>query len=340
MRRPGPLVLLAFGAIALAACGSSGPKRTVDARAEALRFFPADTPLVALLDTTPQIAPERTALAGQLSGITPWERIRSGLLARLAAAGIPAGALASLLRSDDSESVGGLPASQLAVGLAPGSGPVSRVLAVLVTDKPDEMRRLFARAAASGPLRAVGREDEAGLYSSARTSFAVRDGVMLAADDPGLLRTAIERRDGTDDNQLDDGEVKSLIDELPREEPLEVYADLTELRHDDPNAAAMARAEPAIRALGKTAASLGPRRGGPVLDLFSKLEPSAAGDQVLPEDEGRASFSVSSAAIRRAFRRAEVRAGRVGRLSISAAPLAAALTVTGDELRAKLRLSP
>ena len=338
MRLRSMLALLGIGVIVLAGCGSSGPKRTVDARAEALRFFPADAPFVALLDTAPELAPRRAALASELAGLPLWEKIRSGFRARLDAAGLPVGSLALLVRSEDPEPNDGLPVSQLAVGLAPGD-PSPQVLAVLVTDQPDQMRRLFARSAATGPLQPAGREDEARLYSSPRTFFAVRDGVMLAASDPALLRTAIERRDGKQDDQLDDGKVKSLLGELPQQEPLEAYADLAELRRDNPDAAAIAETEPWFRRLGKAAISLGPRPVAPVLDLFSEIESAPGGDDVLP-DEGRARFAISSAAIRRALRGGEPRAGRLGLLSISAAPLAAAVIVTGDELRAKLRLSP
>jgi hypothetical protein len=341
MRRPALLAALAIAALTLAGCGSSGPKRTVDARAEALRFFPADAPLVALLDTAPEIAPERSAMAAELAGFAPWESIRSSFLARLSAAGLPLSGLAALVRSEDPEPGDGLPLSQLAVGLEPGPDPDEpRVLVVLVTDQTEAMERLFRRSAASGPMRLVGERDEARIYDSPQTAFAVRDGVMLAADDPASLRAAIDRRDGDDDAQLDDGEVKSLIGELPRKEPLEIYADLAQLRRDDLDAAAMAQREPWMRRLGKASASLGPRLADPVLDLFSEIEPAPADDQVLPDEEGRASFAVSAATIRQALGGAEPAAGLLGRLSISAAPLAAAVIVTGDELRAKLRLSP
>jgi hypothetical protein len=341
MRR-GLLAALGIVALALAGCGSSGPKRTVDAQAEALRFFPAGTPLVALLGTAPESAPQRAAMAAALAGFPPWESIHSAFLARLSAAGLPVGGLAALLRSEDPEPEDGLPVSQLAAGLEPGpTGP--RPLVVLVTDQPEAMERLFRRAAASGPLRPVGESDEARLYDSGGTAFAVRDGVMLAARDPAQLRAAIQRRDGDSEGQLDDAEVESLLGELPREEQLEAYADVPALRREDPEAAALAQRQPWIRRLGKAAASLGPRSGVPVLDLFSQLEPAAEGTQgaqVLPAEEGRASFAVSAEAVRRAVGGAEPTAARLGRLSIAAAPLAAAVTVTGDELRAKLRLSP
>ena len=340
MRRGGLLAALGIAALALAGCGSSGPKRTVDARAEALRFFPADAPLVALLDTAPETAPERAAMAAQLAGFGPWESIRSAIEARLAGSGITVDGLAALLRSGSSEPGEGLPVSQLAVGLEPSEAGRSAVLAVLVTDRPAEMQRLFTRAAAEGRLRMLGEKDEARIYDSAAAAFAVRDGVMLAARDPALLRAAIARRDGDDDGQLDDGEVKSLIGELPRDEPLEAYADLAQLRRDDPAARAMARREPWMRRLGKAAASLGPRPAAPVLDLFSEIEPASAGGEVLPVEEGQASFGLSAATIRRALAGADSGAGRLRRLAISAAPLAAAVVITGDELRAKLRLSP
>ena len=143
--------MLGIGALALFGCGSSGPKRTVDARAEALRFFPPDAPLVALLDTAPEIGPQRAALAAEVAGLPAWDSIRFSLLGRLSAAGLPLGGLAALLRSEDPEPEDGLPISQLAVGLTPGSGSRGpRVLVVLVTDQPAEMKRLFARAAATG----------------------------------------------------------------------------------------------------------------------------------------------------------------------------------------------
>ena len=341
MRRPGLLAALGIAALAVAGCGSSGPKRTVDARSEALRFFPADTPLVALLDTTPAIASERAALAADLTGFPPWQSIRSRLLARLATAGIPVGGLASLLRPDNPELEDGLPTSQLVAGLTPGADPARlRPLVVLVTDQPEGMDRLFARSVRAGSLRPAGSDDEARIYTSADTAFAVRDGVMVAAPDPAGLRAAIERRDGDRDAQLDDGEVKALLVKLPRDEPLEAYADIALLRDDDQAVAALAQREPWIRRLGKAAASAGPRPAGPVLDLFSEIEPAPAGDEVLPEEEGRASFTVPAATIRRAFGDAVAGPSGLGRLSVSAAPLAAAVTVTGDELRAKLLLSP
>jgi hypothetical protein len=340
MRR-GLLAALGIAALALAGCGSSGPKRTVDARAEALRFFPADAPLVALLDTAPGAAPERAAMAAGLAGFGPWESIRPAIEARLDAAGITVGELATLLRSESAEFGEGLPVSQLAVGLEPSSeAGRSEVLAVLVTDRPAEMQRLFTRAAAEGRLHMVGVKDEARIYDSAAGAFAVRDGVMLTARDPALLRAAIARRDGHDESQLDDGEVKALIGELPRDEPLEVYVDLAQLRSDDAAARALAQREPWMRRLGKAAASLGPRPAAPVLNLFSEIEPASAGEEVLPVEEGRASFALSAATIRRALAGAGPGAGRLGRLSISAAPLSAAVIITGDELRAKLTLSP
>jgi hypothetical protein len=278
-------------------------------------------------------------MSAELGGFGPWESLRSAFLARLSAAGVPLGGLGALLRSEDPEPEDGLPVSQLAVGLVPGHA-APRLLVILVTDQPGSMDRLFRRSAASGPLRPAGEIDEAQLYDSGGAAFAVRDGVMLAARDPGQLRAAIERRDGDSDDQLDDGEVKSLLGELPHEAPLEAYADVPAMRSEDPEVAALAQREPWVRRLGKAAASLGPRRGAPVLDLFSQLEPASEGAQVLPAEEGRASYAVSAAAMRRAFGVAEPAAGRLGRASIAAAPIAAAVTVTGNELRAKLRLSP
>jgi hypothetical protein len=343
MRRPGSLA--AFGmaalALALAGCGSSGPKRTVDARAEALRFFPADAPLVALVDTSPTLLPAREALAADVAGLTPWEAIRSQFLARLSTARIPVAGLDSLLRDQGEEPADGLPASQLAVGLSPGPGLArSKTFVVLVTDRPEAMDQMFAHSVAAGGLRPAGSDDEAHIYSSRDSAFAVRDGVMLAAQTPAELRAAIDLRDGDRDAQLDDGEVKSLLAKLPGDAPLEAYADMAQLRRRDPAAAALANSEPWTRRLGKAAASVTARPAGPVLDLFSEIEPAAGDGAVLPDEEGRASFEVSVAELRDALSGEFADSSRLGRLSIAAAPLAAAVTVTGDELRAKIVLSP
>ena len=338
MRRSGSLAVVVLAVVVLVGCGSSGPKRTVDARAEALRFFPADAPLVALLDTGPSLASARAALGGAVAGVPAWEAIRADALARLGSAGVPLTGLEALLAVPADEPAEGLPASQLAVGLGPGPGPTrSRTLVVLVTAQPERMERLFGHAAAGGELRRLGESDEAQIYSSADTAFAVRDGVMLAAESAAELRAAIALRDGNSDAQLDDSEVKTLLAKLPTDAPVEAYADLSLLRRRDPALAALAAEEPWARRLGKSAASLAARPAGTIIDLFSEIGPAPAGDSVLPEAEGTARYAVPTTEIRRAIGSG---ASPLGRLAIAAAPLAAAVAVTGDELRAKLVLSP
>lgn len=339
MRKPVLAGIIALAALALAGCGSSGPKRTVDARAEALRFFAAGTPLVALLATGPDSAASRAELGAAVATVPAWAGIRDGVLARLAAAGISISRLERLAAAEAESSTEGLPTSQLAVGLEPAPSGY-RPLVVLVTSEPGRMDRLFARSLAGGHLRRAGEEDEARIYAGSGGAFAVRDGVMLAGAGTAQLRRAIDLRDGERGAQLDDGEVKSLLGKLPPGAPVEVYADMPVLRLHEPAVAALAQSQPWSRRLGKTVASLEQRPPAPVLDLFSEIGPGEAGGAVITGEDSKAGFAISVPETRRALSGAATRSSPLSQLSVSAAPLAVTVTLTGDELRAKLVLSP
>ena len=217
MRTLLPLAVLFLLAALLSGCGESSVKRSVDAQTEALRFFAADVPRVAILDTDSEAGVSDSAIAS-LSGLAPWGGLWQRTERLLRGSGIPPARLDELLRG--SEATAGLPGSQLAMEL---SGP-DQALTVLVTDAPDEMDRVFRRAAAAGGLTHSGEFDDAAIYEGRGGAFAVRDGVMLAATSTARLRTAIATRDGDRGDQLDDRNVQALLDQVPEQAPLDVYA--------------------------------------------------------------------------------------------------------------------
>lgn len=340
MRRPGSLAAIVLAVVMLGGCGSSGPKRAVDARTEALRFFPAGAALVVLLDTGPEDAASRGELGAAFAALPAWEAIRSTAVARLRDAGISDANLRSLLDNRSATGDIGIPASQLAIGAGSAEAPGPDALAVLVTDRSESMDRILEGSAASGRISHSGSLDEADIYSGAGSAFAVRDGVLLIGSSERQIRDAISLRDGDRDAQLDDGAVRTLLDKLPIGAPLEAYADFAELRLHDPGIAALAFRRPWTRSLGKVALSLREEPVGPVMDVFSELQPGVASGGPLAAGDTTARYTLSATDLGRALGGEVAGSTELNRLSVASAPVSAAATVSGDELRMKLVLSP
>ena len=151
MRRCACLCGLLILAVPLATgCGgSSDAKRAVDARAEAMRFFPATAPLVALLDTNDAVAEERSALVGSLSGVPVWSSLRANAALRLHDAGIDPARMVALLR--DSSDPDGIPTSVLAAGWEGSTDAVPQpLLVVAVSDRPVAMAQLLLERSQEG----------------------------------------------------------------------------------------------------------------------------------------------------------------------------------------------
>ena len=214
---------LALATATATGCGTSEPKRAVDARTEVIRFFAVDAPAVALLRPNP---PARVAeLNRAAAGIPAWTSLRDGVLEPLHGAGLRRSDLARLARPRDE--IEGLDAAAIALGApTPGSLAAGSRLLVFATDQGPLLVRLLRRSADAGRLRPAGRLDEALLYRSPDAAFAARDGVLVSAPRLNDVRAAIERRDGDSDEQLDEDVVNSLFDELSIEGALLVYANL------------------------------------------------------------------------------------------------------------------
>ncbi len=224
----------------LAACGEGSdgePKRTVDARTEALRFFAPDTPFVALVDSSPT---DGAAPADTLDSL--WEVGAVSAFAKndlrfISEQGIHDTDLAGLLESSDpaleSEE------SQIAVGVTPSGRPNEDALAVVVTSKPDEAAEAVRRAASQSGMTPAGTYDQAQLYTGESAAMAVRDGVILLAPTAGRLRAAIDDRDSGDDSHLDDSHVDAVLDAAPADAPLVAFFDAGELAKTDPGVSAL-----------------------------------------------------------------------------------------------------
>ena len=212
MRRPLALCLLVTAGALLAGCGSdpspgeAEPRRALDPRAEALRFFEANTRALVLLRTDmPRSTQELEEVAGSIPTLA---RALENVGARLEAAGIDPKAVLRLGRAEDGEG----PGAEVAVGLAPGT----RFLFALPTDRPEDLEDLFTSAAAtSGALREAGEHDDARLYTGPGVAFALRDGVLVAASALSTLRRAISVRDGDPSRHLDDDEISAALDQVP-----------------------------------------------------------------------------------------------------------------------------
>jgi hypothetical protein len=217
MRSLRPPAVLILAAALSSGCGESDAKRTLDAQTEALRFYGANTSRIALIYTSEEAGISSEALAS-LRSLPPWGALWLRTFRVLRSSGIPTERLDRLMRG--SETIEGLPASQMAVELTRPEAS----LTVLVTDAPEEMDKLFEGADDRGSLTRKGELDDASIFESRDGAFAVRDGVMILAASTARLRQAIRTRDGDRDEQVDDGDVEALLEQLPEQPRLHVYA--------------------------------------------------------------------------------------------------------------------
>ena len=293
--------------LALQGCGASEAKRSVDARTEAIRFFPVDTPFLALADPggsdSDKLAEAQRSLT-RVSALGSFTRRALGFAAALRLA-----PLRPLLTDDDPGD--GIAASQIALGLEPGPGAGEMVM-VAVTDMPEETSAAVRRIAEQGGMAPAGQKDDAQLYAGGGAAMGVRDGVVVLAHSPRTVRGAIALRDGDDDAQLDEGPVNDLIRKLPEPGEVQVYATVGGLLAGDPGMAALASGAGAwTRSLGHAALSLAPTPGGLRLDLVAEVDPGAiGGGETFPVSERPAPFTITPG---------EVRLARASRSSAGAA---------------------
>jgi hypothetical protein len=213
--------LLVLAVLVLPGCGSdpspgdAEPRRTLDSRAEAVRFFGAGTrALVLLRSDMPRPAADVESVVGAYPGMADLVAEAQELLA---GAGIAPHALLRLGRNEEGEG----PGTELAAGFAPApSGP--RLLLVMPTDRPEDLERLLVDASADGRIVPAGEYDDASLYRADNGALASRDGVLVAATGMPELRRALAVRDGDAARQVDDGKVAAILDEVPTRAPVHI----------------------------------------------------------------------------------------------------------------------
>jgi hypothetical protein len=313
---------------AVAGCGESTPKRAVDARTEVVRFFAADAPVVAVVH--PEPTADVVALNRVAEGTPAWTSVRGMVLGPLHAAGLGRAQIAHLVRAN--EPIAGVAASALALGAAtPADLAAQRPLLALATDQSGLLSRLFRHAAANGKLRRAGQLHEATLYRSPAYAYAVRDGVLVSSPRLADVRTAIERRDGNSDQQLDEDVVESLFNGLTTQGPLLVYANLDDVRQADPGLRALGRQAPWTAMLGPTAATAQAVDGSLRIEDFSNATGGGFSSADLPLGTEPTHFDISAASAA-----SLLPPGPVQTLLAGLAPMTGEATATSDQVRLQL----
>ncbi len=310
---------------ALAGCGESGAKRSVDARSEALSFFAKDAPALVLLRTEPPA--DLVAINQVAAGLPAWDRLRAAILAPLHVAGLGSRQLRRL--AQPSEELEGIDSSALALGAPdPGDLASGRQLLVLATDQSDLLSRYLRESASAGRVKRVGTLDGAGLYEGPGFAFAARDGVLVSAARIAEVRAALRRRDGDRDKRLDDGFVESLWADLQRPGPLLVYADLGKVRESDPGLEQLGSQAPWTGKLGPTAASARVEDGALKIEDFSKTTDGDLTSAELPIGAEPSRFEITAASAA-----SLIPPGPVRELLLGLAPIRGEATASSDEVR-------
>jgi hypothetical protein len=308
----------------LPACGESNAKRSADARSEVVDFFAVNAPVVAFL--RPDSPAALAGLDRTASSLPAWQRFRSMVLGPLHAAGLGRAQLLRLVRPR--EEVEGLDAAALALGAAtPEDLTAGRPLLVLATDQTDLLSELMQQASRSGTLTRAGTLDDAALYEGRDASFAARDGVLVSAPTLAQVRTAILRRDGDSDEQLDEDVVESLFGELGEQGPLLVYADLAS-GESDPGLRALRARKGWIGRLGQTATSVRAENGALQIEVFAKSTGGDLASAQVPLGSEPTPFYYDRTGVA-----AELHPGPLRDLLIGLTPISGQATATSDEVR-------
>jgi hypothetical protein len=164
---------------------------------------------------------------------------------------------------------------------------------------------------------------------------------MLAAATPARLRTAIETRDGDRGEHLDDREVADLLEEVPEDAPLDIYANVPELSASDPAVAQLATPPAAwLNSLRGMVLAVSGTPGGLRIAAFGRLEESPPAAESPPIGEQPRQTALSRRAVTGLVAGGAAPTSPFYRLLTEAAPLEAAATVEGDEFRATLQTAP
>jgi hypothetical protein len=327
---PATIALALILCAGISACGESVAKRSVDARADALSFYAKDAPAVALL--RPQPAADVVELNRAAAELPAWRRLRALVLGPLHDAGLGRSRLRSLVQPSE-EAVEGIDAAALTIGAAtPDDLSGGLPLLVLATDQTDLLAKYMNRTTAAGGLERRGSLDDAQLFEGRNASFAIRDGVLVSAPSLGLVRSAVARRDGDSDEQLDDDAVQTLFEGLDATGPLLVYANLGFVREADPGLERLAGQAPWTGKLGETAASVRAEDGSVQIEGLSNSTEDLTPDE-LPLDAEPSNFEFDSRQVA-----ALISPGPTAGLLAGLVPITGEATASSNEVRLHLTI--
>jgi hypothetical protein len=340
MGRPAQLAIALFAALLLSSCGGSGepdPKRAVDARTEAIHFFPADEPFVAFLNTSTEDRPELRRTIRALDSVPALRAFSGNAAGYVARSGLDLLPLLALLTDEIPDD--GIAASQAAIGVRPRGRPTEDVLIVLASDKPDEMEDAVEELVSGAGLGEQQEFHDARIFSTEGVALAVRDGVVVVGANSAQLQAALRLRDSDQDEQLDEGQVADLLDELDQGGPLLAYANVEGLE-GDPGIAALELGRGAwLNSLRRAALSVGVGAARVEMEIFAEVEREAVerGETLgveIPLGEEPVEAEVGSAAARRLVSGEFARASAFHDAMVAFAPFVIRASVSGDELRA------
>jgi hypothetical protein len=148
------------------------------------------------------------------------------------------------------------------------------------------------------------------------------------------VRTAIERRDGDTDLQLDEDVVNSLFNDLQTQGPLLVYANLAGIRDADPGMQRLADQAPWTGKLGPTAATAYADGGSVRIEDFSKTLGGSFTSSELPLGATPSPFKIDSSGAATLI----PEPGPVRTLLTAMAPISGEATASSDEVRLHVTL--
>ena len=272
MRRLLSVVLL-LGLLALAGCGGGNSSSGLDA---GLSVLPKDTPFALAIDT--DVSGDQIKAVDKLVGRFPFSgQIKESLRRQLeqSAGGVNF--------DEDVKPVLGNP---LVVGAANADSITGSSNDFIAAIKAKDKGKLDDLISKTKPHK-TGEASGASLYKENDTVFAVKDDLVVFANDEAQLKSALERADG--DSHMDEDSFNKGLEGLPSSALVRVYADVEALLKADPGSADARRIK-WIAALRQFGATVTAKDSGLDIDFRARTEgdlsdddlPIASGDEAPP----------------------------------------------------------
>ena len=232
-------VILVLGLLALAGCG--GGDDSGSALDDALAVLPKDAPFAVAVDTNPDS--DQVKALDKLLGKFPFSgQIKEGLKNGIEDSG------GGLNFDEDVKPVLGNPLVLGAVSADGITGDSNNLVGAVRAKDKDKLDDLISK---TKPEK-TGEASGATLYRESDTTFAVKDDLVVFANDNAQLKSALERADG--DDHLDEDTFAEGLSGLPDSALMRIYADVEALLKSDPGSADARRIKwiAALRELGAT----------------------------------------------------------------------------------------